>query len=72
VDLEQRDREFISAKLSLVDSDKITDVQLGKPRLFFTNEHDTIVAEFHSSFTWRVGKAVTAPLHWFKSLKAKR
>jgi len=71
-ELERRDREFISAKLTLVDSRDSNTVELGKPTLFFKNDHDTIVAEFHASLTWRVGKAVTAPVRWLKTLRATR
>lgn len=71
-ELEQRDREFVSAKLTLIDSLNSTSVELGKPTIFFKNDHDNIVAEFHASLTWRVGKAVTAPVRWLKNLTAKR
>jgi hypothetical protein len=70
--LAQRDREFMSMKLGVLDMNNPANSALHKPRVLFKSEHDNIVAEFHASFTWRAGRAVTAPLRWIQSLRARR
>jgi hypothetical protein len=70
--LAQRDREFMSMKLGVLDMNNPANSTLHKPRVLFKSEHDNIVAEFHASFTWRTGRAVTAPLRWIQSLRARR
>lgn len=70
--LTQQDNAFMSATLSMLDPDEANYPQLNRRLTLFKNEHDNIVAEFHSSVTWRVGKVVTAPLRWFKTLTARK
>jgi hypothetical protein len=64
--LAQRDNEFMSATLSMLEPDEANYPQLNRRLTLFKNEHDNVVAEFHASVTWRVGRFVTAPLRWLR------
>jgi hypothetical protein len=56
----------MSATLSMLEPDEANYPKLNRRLTLFKYEHDNVVAEFHASVTWRVGRVVTAPLRWLK------
>jgi hypothetical protein len=73
---ELRDRDLrvmttLLARPRTADADAVSD--LGQRTLnSVRHEHDALVAEFHRSRTWRVGRIATAPARWIRLILRRK
>lgn len=68
IDLRRQDVAFISTLRTMLSPGSHDGQSFRISALSLRHEHDALVAEFHSSRTWKLGRAVGAPLRWMQRI----